>query len=401
VGTTIVGTVRRLLNLPAVAAAAVAALVVGTACGAAPYAARVDGTTIAQSSLDDELHAIQGNKPYQDALTQQGAPAVQGTGKGTFNSAFVAQVLNQRILLSVVHEELTKRNVKLSAADLQRGTKQVEANFTNSSGASLLTGFPASYRRLLAQRAAEVAALQAAVAGTKVDDAAIQAYYDQNKGQFDKTCVRHILVDTKEKADAARARVVGGEDFAKVAQAESKDTGSAANGGDVGCDISQFVAPFMQAASTLPVNEVSQPVQTQFGFHIIQVTSRAPAPLDDTLKAKIAQQLRQPDNKKFSELILQRLSKAKVLVNPRYGKYQPPDVAAGQPSQVVPNEPPATSKSGAGAGGSGDLAPGQQGGAGSDQGAGAGQGGADQGAGAGQGGAGQGAGAGQGSAPAP
>jgi foldase protein PrsA len=74
-----------------------------------------------------------------------------------------------------------------------------------------------------------------------------------------------------------------GEEFAKVAQEVSKDTGSAANGGDLGWQPrSFFVKEFSDAAFTQKIGEIGQPVKTDFGYHIIQVVAREELPLSDS-----------------------------------------------------------------------------------------------------------------------
>jgi peptidyl-prolyl cis-trans isomerase D len=94
---------------------------------------------------------------------------------------------------------------------------------------------------------------------------------------------RHILVETEEAANAAYERLQGGEDFAVVAQEISKDTGSGANGGDLGWQPrSFFVTEFSDAAFTQKLGEIGQPVKSDFGYHIIQVIAREELPLSDT-----------------------------------------------------------------------------------------------------------------------
>ena len=102
----------------------------------------------------------------------------------------------------------------------------------------------------------------------------------------------HILVTVPEEASpedtatawkrvmALRARIVGGEDFAKVAEGPggSDDPSAKANGGDLGYfSVLQMVYPFESAAYNTPVGKVSQPVRTKFGYHIIKVTDRRAA----------------------------------------------------------------------------------------------------------------------------
>lgn len=349
------------------------ALVFSQACGdGTGFAAKVNGTVIKQSALDDELKAINNNDQYKQLIEQGGQGlAVEGKGKGTFNSAFVARVLTQEMVFAVIHNEVRARKLVVT----QEEKDATRADITSGGNGEAVFGkFPKSYQQTLIDRLTETTVLEADLAGVKIDDAAIQDFYSKNQSQFADTCVRHILVDTKEQADAARARVVGGEDFAKVAAAVSKDTGSAQQGGDVGCDISGFVQEFKDAASTLPVNEISQPVQTQFGFHIIQVTKRSPKNLDAALRAQIRNNLIQPGIEKAQDLIYTKLSQAKVTVNPRIGKFDKGDSASGQPPQVVPNEAPAPSTTLPGPGTGADNGSGVDNGTGTAPGAGAGAG---------------------------
>ena len=89
----------------------------------------------------------------------------------------------------------------------------------------------------------------------------------------------HILLETEEEAKKARERVTtGGEDFGTVAKELSTDPSAQQNSGDLGFNPpGQLVPQFEQAASTLKDGEVSQPVQTQFGWHIIKRIERRTA----------------------------------------------------------------------------------------------------------------------------
>jgi len=86
---------------------------------------------------------------------------------------------------------------------------------------------------------------------------------------------RHILVDSEEKAKELRAKIAGGEDFAKVATENSTDTGSKKDGGFLGYfGMGQMVPEFEAAVVKLQKGEVSEPVKTQFGWHIIKLEDR-------------------------------------------------------------------------------------------------------------------------------
>jgi parvulin-like peptidyl-prolyl isomerase len=94
------------------------------------------------------------------------------------------------------------------------------------------------------------------------------------------------------KAQDIRKKILAGADFATLAKAESDDAGSGAKGGDLGTfKHGQMVPAFDQAAFALPVDQLSEPVKTQFGYHIIKVTSRSAKTFDES-KAQIEKDLK-------------------------------------------------------------------------------------------------------------
>jgi peptidyl-prolyl cis-trans isomerase C len=142
------------------------------------------------------------------------------------------------------------------------------------------------------------------------DEAALRVEYDKTKEGYNQPKVSHILVRTKgsqaaakpgkpelsvvqarAKADSLLARLNKGEDFAKLAKAESDDGGSAPAGGDVGyVPKGSMAANFEATAYALPTGQTSAVIQTEFGFHILRVTARQPMSFD-TMKASIANDL--------------------------------------------------------------------------------------------------------------
>ncbi|MGY2049381.1 peptidylprolyl isomerase [Methylobacterium sp. JK268] len=101
---------------------------------------------------------------------------------------------------------------------------------------------------------------------------------------------RHILVDNEADAKKIAARIKGGEDFAKVAAETSKDPGSKAEGGDLGWFTKERMVPaFAEAAFKLEPGKVSDPVKTQFGWHVIKVEEKRakPVPSFDEMKEQI------------------------------------------------------------------------------------------------------------------
>jgi foldase protein PrsA len=130
---------------------------------------------------------------------------------------------------------------------------------------------------------------------TKVTDADITAYYNQNKStytQLESRDVRHILVNSKKLADTIETQLRGGGDFAKLAKKYSKDPGSASSGGKLTITKGQTVPEFDKVAFDLKTNELSKPVHTTYGWHIIQALS-AIKPAKSTPLASVKETIRQ------------------------------------------------------------------------------------------------------------
>jgi len=115
----------------------------------------------------------------------------------------------------------------------------------------------------------------------KVDAKAVKAYYDEHIAKAEAETefhAAHILVASKTEADKIESEIKGGKTFDDVAKAESKDT-SAANGGDLGWFKKEEMVPeFSNAVVKLKVGEVSAPVETQFGWHVIKLIEKRAAP---------------------------------------------------------------------------------------------------------------------------
>ncbi len=127
----------------------------------------------------------------------------------------------------------------------------------------------------------------------EITDEQIEAYFEENKdslGQSAKVEASHILTETKEEAEEIKAQLADGADFAEVAKEQSTDTVSAENGGQLGTFGAGEMAPeFEEAAFAMEVGGISEPVETEFGFHIIKVTEKteATAPTLENSKEQI------------------------------------------------------------------------------------------------------------------
>lgn len=132
-----------------------------------------------------------------------------------------------------------------------------------------------------------------------VTDAEAQAEYDKFKAQNSGTeyRARHILVEKEDEAKALIAQIKGGAKFEDLASKNSKDPGSAANGGDLDwANPNSYVPEFSQALAKLKKGEMTdEPVKSQFGFHIIKLedTREATFPAYADVKPQIVQRLSQ------------------------------------------------------------------------------------------------------------
>lgn len=175
--------------------------------------------------------------------------------------------------------------------------------------------------------------------GIAITDAELQKEYEATKSSLERAKARHILVafkgspaaqegkkelteeEAKAKAEQLRARIVGGADFGEVAKAESDDTGSGANGGDLGeFGRGQMVPEFEKAAFETKIGEVSPVFRTQFGYHILQVQSRSTTPLAE-VREQIESKLKQ---EKMQQALEALKTTAKATFNEEYFAVQPP-----------------------------------------------------------------------------
>lgn len=134
---------------------------------------------------------------------------------------------------------------------------------------------------------------------------------------------RHILVEKKEEADKIYKEIKAGGDFAKIAKEKSADKGSAARGGDLGYfQKEQMVPEFADAAFKMKKGEVSQPVKSAFGWHVIKVEDRRklPVPTLEESRPQIEHQLQAESNQQY---ILDLLKNAKLKYYTQDGKEAP------------------------------------------------------------------------------
>ncbi len=318
-------------------------VLLSAACGAVtPFAAIVNGDRVPQRDLDRELKAIKGNKAFVQAIQGQGSGlSVEGSAKNTFDMAFVSRVLTRRIFYTLIHQQVEKRKLKISGNDLTAARRDAIASFGSE---DTVRGFPKSYVDEATRTTAEINKLRASLGKGAATPEKIKAFYEENKEQYAQSCVSHILVDDEAKAKELKTQLDKGASFEELAKKESKDNqgasgGSAAKGGSLGClterDAAGFVPEFVAGYKDLPVGKVSDPVKTQFGFHLIKITERKQQSLEEATPG-ITEQLGQDTQQAFNDMITKVARAAKIKINPRYGKFD-----HDQLTVIPPKAPPA------------------------------------------------------------
>lgn len=149
--------------------------------------------------------------------------------------------------------------------------------------------------------------------GVKVNEDEIKKAFDTTYKNEIKT--RHILVEDEKTAKEVKAKLDKGEDFATLAKEYSKDTVTKNKGGDLGYSLKGKMVPeYEQVAYSMETGKISDPVKSQFGYHIIEVTDKKTNKLEDK-KSVIEKELKLQKAKPFDEVIAKLEKEADISIN--------------------------------------------------------------------------------------
>jgi foldase protein PrsA len=335
---------------------ALCAALVTSACGSGSVAAAtVNGRDIDRASFERELKALNDNKQLQEAA---GGNGLSGTGKKTVDSRLTAGWLTAIIYDSLIGQEFDRRKLKIHKEDKEAAAAQLGTQFGNPKVAD---AFPSWFRNRLTERNARAVAVRTALTGLSLSEESLHTFYEQHQGDFQQVCLSHILVKTEQEANAVASQIKAASDkkakFAEVAKAKSTDTGSAARGGDLDCNPKgTFVPEFDAAASSVPLNTVSDPVKTEFGYHVLLVRERRTQPFEEA-RTQAKALLNSQSQEAFRTFLDKAARQAKVKVDPRFGTYV---IAEGRAPEVAPPVKPNTPDSRPGPRTSDSTAPGAE-----------------------------------------
>lgn len=270
----------------------------------------------------DQLHGDVALFGFLTGLS--GAPCGTPVGNETQEAACTRFALANDIREELAKAYATENDLKVDAADVTDALTQLEQGLGGADAlAAQLSdaGVTRAQVQAFAARLLLVNAVQQAVVKDRLDEAALRDAYEANLAQFTTLEVGHILV--ADRADAERiAADVTPATFAKTAQRESTDQQSAVQGGSLGSFSeaqfqSQFDPDFVAATLALKPGEISGPVQTQAGWHVIHLVRRDVAPFEDVRPQLEANQAPTVFNDWFTE----QLGTTSVEVNPRFGRF--------------------------------------------------------------------------------
>lgn len=326
---------KRSLLLAGAALAAVTLVAAG--CGdtdeiPADAVAVVDGTSITRSSLEELLaRAKKSYTAQKREFPKAGTPEYQS-------------LQNQAVAYLVQREEYAREaedmGIEITDAEIQKELDKVKQDYFQNDQKKFEAGLKeqgytvAALREDIDAQLVSKKLYERVTNDVQVTDADLQQHYAENKDQYsvaESRSVRHILVKTKAEADKLHAELESGADFAALAKQSSLDPGSKEQGGKLTVSRGQTVAPFDKAAFSLKTNQLSAPVKTEFGYHLIQPLAAVKAG-SVTPFAKVKAQIR-------TQLVEERKNKAvsdwAAEIEKKYdGKvtyaagFEPPDTSA-------------------------------------------------------------------------
>jgi foldase protein PrsA len=305
--------IPRSLFRPSFVAIALSAVL--AACGVAtPPAATVGDDRITDDQLTQDISAFR----FLSAINQ--APCGQAIEGETAQSACARFTLTTLIQEDLVKGYARDHHITVDTAEVTKSLTDLRSALGDTL-AQQLAAEDLTQRDLtdIVGRILLFNEVQTAVAASRVDDAQVRRLYQEQRLQFTQIHAKHILVKTRAQALDIERQVTT-QNFGRLAEENSIDPSSASNGGDLGTLPASTLDPtFVHAALALHPGEISEPVHTGFGWHIIQLVGVQVQPFD-----QVSEQLAGPLRAKaFTDWLQEQLGSSQITVNPKYGRFDP------------------------------------------------------------------------------
>jgi foldase protein PrsA len=294
-------------------------------------AATVNGIGIPTARLTEMTKAQLGQQ-QQQAAQQPGQQAGQDIEGAT------RQALEGLIQFQLVLDGAKKEGVSIQESDVDARMEQLKQQVAaqGQNYEELLQSRQISEEVLRTQQRVQLAVDLVAVKLVPYSpDARLRQTLDERKDDFLEVHVRHVLVKDKATADQVRQELVSGGDWAAVAKENSIDTQSKDKAGDLGFNAKgSTVKPFETAEYKLAAqgdckgktsgsceSPISQPVKTQFGYHVLQVVGVRLPKLDNELRAKLEPAVKDRRQQAVQRWFDEQVKSADVVINPRFGRW--------------------------------------------------------------------------------
>jgi foldase protein PrsA len=233
---------------------------------------------------------------------------------------------------AVLTPEAADRGIEVTDQEVQDQLDAIEAEFPSRSAfeeALKEQGLTlAQLTQLIEDRALEEKLRAEITADVGPTDEEIRAQYEENVDDYREVAAQHILVDNRGLAtDVSRQLHAAPKGqvaalFTQLARRHSTDDSNANDSGNLGYfSPGDFVPEFEEAAAALQIGQVSDPVRTEFGWHVIRVTDRRPIPFERASEQIAIQLGGSSEDDAWQEWLQDTYEAADVEVNPRYGEF--------------------------------------------------------------------------------
>jgi hypothetical protein len=310
-------------------------IVLTTACGRAagePAAAHVAGTEV----TDAQLAVTAG--VFESLFGLQHAACGQQDGAGdTAEAACNRYSLGAMIQFRLVQDYASTNGITVPEDQVQKAIDGFEAQVGKETLAALLTTNNVTHDDFTQLVRLSLLENEVATYLGKVDVGQLRTAYQQNPEQYATLTVDHILVKTKAEAENVYRQVTAPgatrADFLKLAKNVSIDPSAAQNSGALppATPATKFVKPFADAALALKPGDISRPVHTPFGWHVIHLVDKQITPF--------AQVRKQAEANAFSDWVRQQDQAGAIDVDPSFGRFDPSTL---QVVRIISTDPSAT-----------------------------------------------------------
>lgn len=225
---------------------------------------------------------------------QNGTDTVAESKSGNVTKDELYQAMKEKYgeqtLQELLNEKVLSKKYKVTDAEVNQKVDEIKGQAGANFQMLLMQNNIKDEKELKKIIKSQLLMEKAASKDVKVTDKELKQYYDNYKPEIK---ARHILVKDEKTALEVKKKLDAGEKFEDLAKKYSTDTGSAQNGGDLGWfGPGKMVPDFDKAAFALKVNEISTPVKSEYGYHIIQVTEKKEKKSFDQMKKQMEEEVK-------------------------------------------------------------------------------------------------------------